>query len=53
MMGILQEKIKEIEKEMNDYLLLWGETDSRTERARYSGVLQGLEYALMILKGEN
>lgn len=34
MMSILQEKIKEIEKEMNDYLLLWGETDSRTERAR-------------------
>ena len=52
-MSILQEKIKEIAKETNDYLLLWGETDSRTERARYSGVLQGLEYALMILKGEN
>lgn len=50
---MLQEKIQEIEKEMCDYLILWNETDSRTEKARYSGVLQGLEYALMILKEEN
>lgn len=50
---MLQEKIQEIEKEMNDYLLLWSEADSRTEKARYRGVLQGLEYALMILKEEN
>lgn len=47
---MLQEKIKEIEKEMNDYFILLQESETPKEQIRYRGILQGLEMALLILK---
>lgn len=47
---MLQDKIREIEMEMDGYLVLLHESEKEKERAKYRGVIQGLSIALMILK---
>lgn len=47
---MLEEKIRQIEMEMNDYYILLHDSEIEEERARYRGVLQGLHMALMILR---
>lgn len=47
---MLEEKIRQIEMEMDGYHLLLHESETPKEKVRYRGVLQGFQMALAILR---